>query len=136
MLWSFSVYLEAVAILPQLFMLSRTGEAETITTHYIFALGSYRALYILNWIWRYFMESHVDYLAWICGLVQTGLYADFFYIYFTRYGQEVYIRFVDCRGVEFSRASASSCQHEFEQQYSSQPLLFSVHLAQAHNVFL
>lgn len=50
--WAFSIYLEAVAILPQLFMLQRTGEAETITTHYLFALGAYRALYIPNWIFR------------------------------------------------------------------------------------
>lgn len=52
-LWTFSIYLEAVAILPQLFMLQRTGEAEAITTHYIFALGAYRALYIPNWLYRY-----------------------------------------------------------------------------------
>ena len=51
-LWSFSIYLEAVAILPQLFMLQRTGEAESITTHYLAALGAYRALYIPNWIYR------------------------------------------------------------------------------------
>lgn len=51
-LWSFSIFLESVAILPQLFMLSRTGEAETITTHYLFALGAYRALYIPNWVYR------------------------------------------------------------------------------------
>jgi hypothetical protein len=51
-LWAFSIYLESVAILPQLFMLQRTGEAETITTHYLFALGAYRAFYIPNWIWR------------------------------------------------------------------------------------
>lgn len=51
-LWAFSIWLESVAILPQLFMLQRTGSAETITTHYIFALGIYRALYIPNWIWR------------------------------------------------------------------------------------
>lgn len=51
-LWSFSIWLEAVAILPQLFMLQRTGEAETITTHYLAALGAYRALYIPNWIYR------------------------------------------------------------------------------------
>ncbi|XP_053865986.1 ER lumen protein-retaining receptor 1 [Malaclemys terrapin pileata] len=30
-LWTFSIYLESVAILPQLFMVSKTGEAETIT---------------------------------------------------------------------------------------------------------
>jgi ER lumen protein retaining receptor len=51
-LWAFSIYLEAVAIFPQLFMLQRTGEAETITTHYIAALGAYRALYVPNWIYR------------------------------------------------------------------------------------
>lgn len=50
--WSFSIWLESVAILPQLFMLQRTGEAETITTHYLAALGLYRALYIPNWIYR------------------------------------------------------------------------------------
>jgi len=49
-LWAFSIWLESVAILPQLFMLQRTGEAETITTHYLFALGLYRALYIPNWM--------------------------------------------------------------------------------------
>ena len=53
LLWSFSIFLEAVAILPQLFMLQRMGEAETITTHYLAALGAYRALYIPNWIYRY-----------------------------------------------------------------------------------
>ena len=53
LLWSFSIFLEAVAILPQLFLLQRTGEAETITTHYLAALGAYRALYIPNWIYRY-----------------------------------------------------------------------------------
>jgi len=83
-LWAFSIYLEAVAILPQLFMLQRTGEAETITTHYLAALGAYRALYIPNWIYRYFSEGTVDPIAVISGLVQTGLYLDFFYIYFTK----------------------------------------------------
>ena len=51
-LWSFSIFLESVAILPQLFLLQRTGEAEAITTHYLAALGAYRAFYIPNWIYR------------------------------------------------------------------------------------
>jgi ER lumen protein retaining receptor len=41
-LWTFSIYLESVAIMPQLFMLSKTGSAETITAHYLFALGKLR----------------------------------------------------------------------------------------------
>jgi len=83
-LWSFSICLESVAIFPQLFMLQRTGEAEAITTHYIAALGIYRALYIPNWIYRYWSEHQVDPIAVIAGLVQTALYADFFYVYFTK----------------------------------------------------
>lgn len=105
-LWSFSIFLEAVAILPQLFLLQRTGEAETITTHYLAALGAYRAFYIPNWIYRsvprsssgilsiltnlstfshrWYIDDGVDIIAVIAGLVQTGLYADFFYVYFTK----------------------------------------------------
>eukprot|EP01147_Barroeca_monosierra_P010394 gene10394-2526_t len=82
--WAFSIYLESVAILPQLFMVTKTGEAENITSHYLFALGSYRALYILNWIDRYYYEGHWDPIAVSAGIVQTILYGDFFYLYFTR----------------------------------------------------
>jgi ER lumen protein retaining receptor len=89
LLWAFSIYLEAGAVLPQLFMMSRTGEAETITTHYLFALGGYRGLYLMNWVWRYATTGHTDWIAWIAGLVQTGLYADFFYIYFTKYDHPI-----------------------------------------------
>ncbi|CEP08683.1 hypothetical protein [Parasitella parasitica] len=85
-LWSFSIWLESVAILPQLFMLQRTGEAETITTHYIFALGAYRTLYLFNWIYRYYFEEGytVDWIASVAGLLQTALYSDFFYIYYIK----------------------------------------------------
>lgn len=83
-MWTFSIYLESVAIMPQLFMLSRTGNAETITAHYLFALGSYRALYIVNWIFRYYTENFFDPIAVVAGIVQTVLYADFFYLYVTR----------------------------------------------------
>jgi len=83
-LWTWSIYLEAVAILPQLYMVSKTGEAETITSHYLFALGSYRGLYILNWIYRYFAENYYDLIAIIAGIFQTVLYCDFFYLYITK----------------------------------------------------
>lgn len=83
-LWSFSIYLESVAILPQLFLVSKTGEAESITSHYLFALGSYRALYILNWIYRYVTENHYELIAIVAGIVQTVLYCDFFYLYVTK----------------------------------------------------
>jgi len=83
-LWTFSIYLEAVAILPQLFQMQRTGEAETITSHYLFALGAYRALYILNWIWRYFVDHQIYWIVVLSGVVQTAIYSDFLYIYITK----------------------------------------------------
>ncbi|EED15072.1 er lumen protein retaining receptor, putative [Talaromyces stipitatus ATCC 10500] len=83
-LWTFSIWLESVAILPQLFMLQRTGESDTITTHYLFALGLYRALYIPNWIYRYFFEGFFRAVPVLAGIIQTILYSDFFYIYYTK----------------------------------------------------
>ncbi|KAL5732171.1 ER lumen protein-retaining receptor A [Ranunculus cassubicifolius] len=81
--WAFSIYLEAVAILPQLVLLQRSGNVDNLTGQYVFLLGGYRALYILNWIYRYFVEKHFSrWIACISGLVQTALYADFFYYYF------------------------------------------------------
>ncbi|XP_077590876.1 ER lumen protein-retaining receptor 3 [Stigmatopora nigra] len=84
LLWTFSIFLESVAIMPQLFMITKTGEAESITTHYLFFLGLYRALYIGNWIWRYHTESFFDQIAVVAGVVQTIFYCDFFYLYVTK----------------------------------------------------
>ena len=70
--------------MPQLYMISKTGEAETITSHYLFALGSYRALYIANWVFRYYVEGFYDLIAIVAGCVQTALYCDFFYLYITK----------------------------------------------------
>ena len=45
-------------------------------------LGAYRGAYILNWAWRYATEArYSQWLVWLSGLLQTGLYADFFYYY-------------------------------------------------------
>ena len=39
---------------------------------------------IIMFLGRYFTEGVVDPIAVIAGIVQTGLYLDFFYVYFTR----------------------------------------------------
>lgn len=82
-LWTFSIFLESLAIVPQLFVLQRYREVENLTGHYVFFLGTYRGLYILNWIYRSYYEAFYrhNWLVYICGAVQTALYVDFFYYY-------------------------------------------------------
>eukprot|EP01043_Picozoa_sp_COSAG02_P013242 COSAG02_NODE_526_length_20707_cov_11.431337_15_plen_136_part_00 len=65
-LWSFSIWLEAVAILPQVAVMQADGQCENINSHYVFSLGAYRAFYILNWIYRKFTDGCADHppLLW------------------------------------------------------------------------
>ncbi|GIX61076.1 ER lumen protein retaining receptor [Babesia caballi] len=96
-LWTYSIWLESVAILPQLTMLYQQREVENITGHYVVTMGAYRALYLLNWIYRYYFETpaYVCKVCWVAGLVQTALYADFFY-YFAKskwYGKRLVLPF-------------------------------------------
>ena len=117
-LWTFSIYLEAVAILPQLILLQRTNNIDNLTGNYVALLGcvrvracvwgggvqqaggrggaarrclpvarkrarthararsalillpapvrapsTYRGLYIINWVYRYWTEHH--YRQWV-----------------------------------------------------------------------
>mmetsp|Transcript_176 Transcript_176/g.415 ORF Transcript_176/g.415 Transcript_176/m.415 type:complete len:166 (+) Transcript_176:508-1005(+) len=84
LLWTFSIYLESIAILPQLIVLQRYREVENLTGNFIFFMGAYRAFYILNWIWRSYHEPMYQhhFVVYFCGVLQTLLYADFFYYYF------------------------------------------------------
>ena len=55
--WAFSEYLEAVAVLPQLVLVTNSKSAENITAWYLLSLGAYRALYLANWVYRYRTEK-------------------------------------------------------------------------------
>lgn len=48
-MWSFSIWLEAVAILPQLSMITRLKDVENITAHYVLFMGFYRIMYVFHW---------------------------------------------------------------------------------------
>lgn len=39
---------------------------------------------IWRYLHRYFTEDKIDLIAVIAGIVQTALYSDFFYIYYTK----------------------------------------------------
>lgn len=81
-LWAFSEYLEAVAIIPQLVLLQRLKEVENITSNYVFSIGAYRAFYVMNWVYRYLRSPYYsDWVSWTAGTVQTALFVDFFYYY-------------------------------------------------------
>ena len=47
--WSYSLWLEAVAFVPQIVMLHKMRVVENLTSHYVACLGLYRFFYILNW---------------------------------------------------------------------------------------
>lgn len=89
LLWTFSIYLESIAILPQLIVLQRYREVENLTGNYVFFMGAYRFLYILNWIYRSYHEPYYQhhFVVYFCGVLQTLLYVDFFYYYFKSKGK-------------------------------------------------
>ena len=81
-LWTFSIYLESVALIPQLVMVIKSGETEAYIVHYTLAMALYRGLYILNWIYRYNYEGFYDIIAIVAGCLQTLVnFSIFIYIY-------------------------------------------------------
>ncbi|KKA30163.1 hypothetical protein TD95_001167 [Thielaviopsis punctulata] len=85
-LWDFSQILESVCVLPQLLLLRQTNIPTVIDSYYLVALGSYRALYVLNWMARALdsNDTHLNGVSVFFGIIQTILYADFFYVYYSR----------------------------------------------------
>ena len=72
-MWSFSIFLEAVAVVPQLIMTQRYGQVENITSLYMASLGLYRALYVVNWVARWMIEpGYWSPIAWVCGVIQVS----------------------------------------------------------------
>ena len=82
-LWTFSICLEAVAIIPQLVLLQKYRDIQPTLAKSILLMGLYRALYILSWVYRAYTEKGYQHhkLVYIAGVAQTMMYADFFYSY-------------------------------------------------------
>ncbi|EXJ83356.1 hypothetical protein A1O1_06977 [Capronia coronata CBS 617.96] len=83
-LWTFSIILESVCVLPQLLLLRQTTVPTVIDSFYLVTLGSYRAFYLLNWIYRAFTSLKPDPISVLFGIVQTAFYVDFAWVYWTR----------------------------------------------------
>ena len=63
MLWAFSIWLEAMAILPQLKMIAKCKDIENITAHIVLFLGLYRFFYLLHW-YCYSDLGYIDGTSW------------------------------------------------------------------------
>jgi len=86
-LYTFSLILEAFCILPQLLLLRQTTVPTVIDSFYLITLGSYRFLYILNWILRSIKGNVTEAVfptQFTFGVIQTAFYFDFAWVYWTR----------------------------------------------------
>jgi len=84
-LWVFSEILESVCVIPQLLLLRQTTVPTVLDSFYLVTLGTYRFLYVLNWIMRGAKEpGYRDPTSWVWGTIQTALIIDFAWVYWTR----------------------------------------------------
>lgn len=84
MFWTFSIELESVCVLPQLQLLRQTSVPTVLDSYYLVTLGSYRLFYIINWIYRGATERYFEPVSFIFGIIQTLLYVDFAWVYYSR----------------------------------------------------
>jgi ER lumen protein retaining receptor len=83
--WSFSLWLESVAVFPQITILANNNGVENYTAHYLASLGAYRFFYILLWIYRYIYYNYLSWVSILSGTLQVLLYVDFFYLYLNNF---------------------------------------------------
>jgi ER lumen protein retaining receptor len=88
LLWTISIYLESVAMVPQLIMFrsdrfvkENKGGARDEILLPVFLLGIYRVLYVVNWVYRAHTERAYQhhYVIYFCGCLQVFFYSQFFH---------------------------------------------------------
>lgn len=85
LLWVFSEILESVCVIPQLLLLRQTTVPTVLDSFYLVTLGGYRFLYVLNWCVRAAQDpGYADPTSWVWGTIQTALFIDFAWVYWTR----------------------------------------------------
>ena len=88
--WTYAMYLESVALVPQLFMFQKqsSGVVELLTAHFVAALGFGRVMEFLFWIYSYHElatsagSKLPGYLALFSQFMQLVLMLDFFWYYY------------------------------------------------------
>lgn len=80
--YSYSLWVESIAIVPQIILLSRVGSLDGLSIDYILFLSIYRLLYLFNWVYK--LVTHTGEtrpVVWITGILQSVVYSDFIYEY-------------------------------------------------------
>lgn len=87
--WTFALYLEAIAVLPQLFMFQKQGKVEPFTSHFLAGQALSQAISFIFWVSSYSelngpqnsIRSYVG--LWVIGMqfLQLVLMGDFIYHY-------------------------------------------------------
>merc|ERR1719247_3142688 len=52
-LWATSLYIDVIAMVPQLWMMSKCGKAEAVTSHYVASIAASRAVNLIFWFYGY-----------------------------------------------------------------------------------
>lgn len=72
--WTISIFLEAIAILPQLIMSHNRGESTGVIRHYMILLAFYKSMYCFNWAYRKFRLDFISNTSILVGIGQTLIY--------------------------------------------------------------
>lgn len=83
-MWTFSIVLESVAILPQIDHLTKVPTLPALPLSHLVALGLYRFFYVLNWVFRIGSDGAWYVTAFFFGLIQTVIWADFLWVWYNR----------------------------------------------------
>jgi len=89
MAWAFALYLESVAVLPQLFMFQKEGQAQPFTAHFLFAQATSKVISFIFWFSSYSELSNPDHHVkafvgnWVMAmqLIQLLIMGDFIFHY-------------------------------------------------------
>jgi hypothetical protein len=79
--WAFSIYLESVAIIPQMHLVSQSKRVENVVYYYVSALSAYKIFYLMDVIYRFYMNEYYDKISLAGCVVQIIFYCDFFMNY-------------------------------------------------------
>jgi len=89
MAWAFALYLESVAVLPQLFMFQKEGQAQPFTAHFLAAQATSKVISFIFWFSSHSELSNPDHAIksyvgnWVMAMqiVQLVIMGDFIYHY-------------------------------------------------------